>query len=142
MLVPQSHGNQEGLAVSTIFTPMPPPQIGALTIPADASWWRLALPMNDDGNVMVQRSDATTETQADATWMTVEFFDGETTTLDDGLDAPNVWEIRFQANPPSPRIWLDLLTVGQPTPAADWKPLTDPGDRTHPDDEDARRRYQ
>lgn len=117
--------------MSKIVSPIPPLEKDDLIVPAEASWWRLQLPTNDDKILYYQRTDGSLP---DATWAEVEFFDGETTILDAGLDTPNVWGIVLQNFPPSSRTWLELLCVGPPTPNPDWKPLTEPGNHIHPDD--------
>lgn len=152
--------------MSKIVSPYPPPPRPTTENPppAGASWWRLELTETDDGdNIMTVETDGTQppysqdatriswESQ-DATWISWEFFDGQTAILDAGFDKPTVFEAWFrrrammvQYGNPRRRpgempieygMFLDLLTVGPPTPSKAWQALTEPGDWTHPDDRD------
>jgi hypothetical protein len=110
-------------------------------------WWRLRLSSGPDGYLMVQRTD----NAENPTWWSIEFFDGEDTLVDAGLDRPAVDEVRIisryddDLNCGDPwrtismvthvRIHLDVLAVAPPTPSPRWRPITMPGDHQHPGDE-------
>lgn len=114
--------------LSTIVSPIPVREV--IDIHPDARWWRLELLPNEYGNTMMQRCDG--DDLSDATWISMEFYDGFDTYLDAGMDSPNVYRVRVSYTAPVDR--LDILSVQRPTPCPRWLPMTAPGDAEHPDD--------
>ncbi len=105
-------------------------------IPTNAQWWRLRLQPNADGHYYVRRIDTRDDDWENAQWVSWEFFDGETTYLDAGLDKPNVYGVHIGEDRPYPsvlKVWMDLLCVGPPTPCPRWEALTKPGEHVHPE---------
>jgi len=107
--------------MSKIVSPYPVHMPGEdYTPPTGASWWRFRLRPNDDGNLMLMETDARDVSQmANATWASWEFFDGESTIIDTGLDRvlPVVLTYRGAGG------YIDVLHVGPPTPSPHWEQL-------------------
>jgi hypothetical protein len=98
-----------------------------------ACWWRLRLVPNEHGHLMYVETDAKDGDMTTATWCSWEFYDGESTILDAGMDSIKVDGVRI--------VWrhhdiefIDILCAGQPTPSPRWRQLTLPGDFEHPED--------
>lgn len=113
--------------MSKIVSPLPPllDEDGQFVPPPNASWWRLRLEPNEHGH------DYVLETDAEQTWCSIEFFDGESTIIDTGFDRTVKVRIDY---PGGWRGQLDVLHEGPPTPSPRWRPLTNPGVTTHPED--------
>lgn len=115
--------------MSKIVSPYPPllPN-DDYTPPIDAQWWRFRLQPNDDGYTMVIETDARDGDMDSATWAAWEFFDGENTIIDAGLDRPLPVVITYRDSGG----WIDVLHVGPPTPSPRWEKLAIPGWWPHP----------
>ncbi|MCV7174758.1 hypothetical protein [Mycolicibacterium sphagni] len=114
--------------MSKIVGAYPPTLVGDSWDPPDgATWWRFRLQPNEDGHVYVQEVDA------EQTWMSWEFFDGESTVIDCGLDRPAAL-VRLGGFDHGNHGHLDILHAGPPTPSPQWRPLTGPGELRHPED--------
>lgn len=120
--------------MSTIVSPYPV-LLNDINRPApkEAQWWRFRLIPNEENNLALFRTDANDESDwSTATWFSWEFFDGESTILDAGMDAPNVFRAVMTSRPLCVETLLDLLCVGRPTPSPHWEALTEPGDHFYP----------
>jgi hypothetical protein len=122
--------------MSKIVSPYPPlPPNHDYRPPEGAQWWRFFLRPNDDGHLMMCETNGT-EDLSEATWASWEFYDGEDTILDAGLDRPTPMLISSRLRP-----HIDILHVGPPTPSPHWEKLTFAGRWPHPEFNDIARLY-
>ena len=133
--------------MSKIIAPYPCSWYDEKRKPAhNAMWWRFRLLPNADNNLMIMQVDNPDQ----PTWMSWEFFDGETTIIDAGMDRPTVDQVQvtyhhdggyshydnIRSLAPLAIGYIDILCVEQPTPSPYWRALTAPGDWHHPHDDD------
>lgn len=122
--------------MSKIITPIPPLQIGDdFHIPPMARWWRFRTVPNEDGYHYTVTTDAYVRGEDDdGTWVSFEFYDDHSVVIDTGFDRPTLARVVTSEN----HIWVyvDVLSIEQPTPSSRWRGLTPPGVHEHPNDSD------
>jgi len=107
--------------MSKIVSPYPPLNDADIEIPRGARWWRLLLEPNGDDIIMVTRTDA--DDESDPTWVEWEFFDGDNTILDAGMDKPTM---KFVMSVNGLNRYLDVLSVDPPTKCPRWRAISFP----------------
>jgi hypothetical protein len=107
--------------LSTIVSPYPPVhREHPWEPPEGAMWWRFYLVCDGEGRCMITKTDAIDGDIDTATWISWEFFDGESIILDTGFDRP-IPAVYMEIDYPSG--FVDILHVGPPTPSPFWRPM-------------------